>query len=277
MKLLVLLPLTLPRISVSLIQFGHALLQYLSPPAQVIFVMAIFPLVMTVLQFCLVDQVIKAGKEQEKEGDEEEGGYSRVPTREAEIEATPRGLTVKEARRRGSTVKSRVPSPSISPAPIMPSSPLLSPADGEGRQDYGSATPSPGANSGNRRSGIFWERLLRRESGVEDDVEDGLNGTSADSSVFGGEETLQVRQYKRSGAPSPDSQRGANGDTTQLDASKDFSPVLADLPTTAFSTNSRLSDDLRQQASRNLSPSATHHLPESREDNEYWGLSDVKR
>ena len=276
MKLLVLLPLTLPRISVSLIQFGHALLEYLSPPAQVIFVMAIFPLVMTVLQFCLVDQVIKAGKEQEKAGDEEEGGYRRVPTRETEVDATPRGLTVKEARRRGSTVKSRAGSPSI-PTPTMPSSPLLSPAEGEGRQDYGSATPSPGTNFGNKRSGIFWERLLGQDLGEADNVDDGLNGRSADSSIFDGEETLKRRHYKRSGAPSPDSQRGANEDTAQLDTSKDLSPVLVDPPTTAFSTNSRLSDDLRQQASRNLSPSATRHLTVSHEQDEQWGLSDVKR
>ncbi|EIW73201.1 hypothetical protein TREMEDRAFT_26192, partial [Tremella mesenterica DSM 1558] len=60
MKLLVLLPLTLPGISPLIIRLGHDLLAYLNPDAQVIFVMAIFPLIMNILQFCLVDQVIKA-------------------------------------------------------------------------------------------------------------------------------------------------------------------------------------------------------------------------
>lgn len=83
MKLLVLLPLTLPGISGLLIGFGHNLLEYLSPSVQVVFVMALFPLVMNIIQFCLVDQVIKGGKEEEYgKGEDEEDmldDYERLP------------------------------------------------------------------------------------------------------------------------------------------------------------------------------------------------------
>lgn len=87
MKILVLLPLTLPGISTLLLRFGHAAIEYLSPSVQVVFVMAIFPLIMNVVQFCLIDQVIKAGKDayDGTYGDDqvgsgmgdEEGGYGR--------------------------------------------------------------------------------------------------------------------------------------------------------------------------------------------------------
>ena len=63
MKLLVLLPLTLPGISTILLRIGHAAIDYLSPSVQVVFVMAVFPLIMNVVQFCLIDQVIKGGKD----------------------------------------------------------------------------------------------------------------------------------------------------------------------------------------------------------------------
>lgn len=83
MKLLVVLPLTLPGISGLLIGFGHSLLEYLSPSVQVVFVMALFPLVMNIVQFCLVDQVIKGGKDEDfgKGGDEEDfiDEYERLP------------------------------------------------------------------------------------------------------------------------------------------------------------------------------------------------------
>ncbi|ORY22970.1 Vaculolar membrane protein-domain-containing protein [Naematelia encephala] len=62
MKLLVLLPLILPRISTALLRFSYAVLGFLSPNAQVVVVMAIFPLIMNVIQFCIVDQIVKAEK-----------------------------------------------------------------------------------------------------------------------------------------------------------------------------------------------------------------------
>lgn len=63
MKLVVLLPLTLPGISTILLRVGHAAIDYLSPSVQVVFVMMIFPLIMNVVQFCLIDQVIKGPKD----------------------------------------------------------------------------------------------------------------------------------------------------------------------------------------------------------------------
>ena len=109
MKLVVLLPLTLPGISGSLISFGHSLLEYLSPSIQVIFVMAVFPLIMNVIQFCLVDQVIKANTGKDGEGRngrdwglgstvynlDEEAGYSLLPRAGGEGGDDPHG-SVKE-------------------------------------------------------------------------------------------------------------------------------------------------------------------------------------
>lgn len=62
MKLVVLLPLTLPGISDTLIRFGQTLLGALPTDVQVVFVLSVFPLIMNVLQFCLIDQLIKDGK-----------------------------------------------------------------------------------------------------------------------------------------------------------------------------------------------------------------------
>ncbi len=87
MKLIVLLMLTLPGISGALIRWSQGMLGYLSLDVQVVFVLAIFPVIMNVFQFCVMDQVIKAGKGAEhKEAhdyDEEEmDGYEALPTRE---------------------------------------------------------------------------------------------------------------------------------------------------------------------------------------------------
>jgi hypothetical protein len=68
MKLVVLLPLTLPGISTILLRIGHAAIEYLSPSVQVVFVMMIFPLIMNVVQFCLIDQVIKGNKDAHHQG-----------------------------------------------------------------------------------------------------------------------------------------------------------------------------------------------------------------
>lgn len=79
MKLLVLLPLTLPRISEALSGFAHSLLDYLPASAQVVFAMALFPVVMNVFQFCVVDQFIKAGQAEAKEHDDEAQEYAPIP------------------------------------------------------------------------------------------------------------------------------------------------------------------------------------------------------
>lgn len=94
MKLIVLLTLTLPGISGGLIRWGQSILGFLSLDVQVVFVLAIFPVIMNVFQFCVMDQVIKAGKgaeakergEPDEYDDEEMDGYEPVPTREAETD-----------------------------------------------------------------------------------------------------------------------------------------------------------------------------------------------
>lgn len=97
MKLIVLLPLTLPKISNVLIRWGQNLLSWLSVDSQVIFVLAIFPVIMNVFQFCVMDQLIKAGKGAEAkndhdsdtyEDDDDEEGYRPLPTRETDVEAS---------------------------------------------------------------------------------------------------------------------------------------------------------------------------------------------
>jgi hypothetical protein len=117
MKLVVLLPLTLPYISTGLIRFGQAILGFLSPSVQVVFVMMVFPLVMNVIQFCIVDQVIKS------RNDEEE--YRPLPT-----EAVPKTST-----------------------PVMPRSPLLEAADS---RDYGSTSPRPSIRTSLSNSRDDW-------------------------------------------------------------------------------------------------------------------------
>jgi len=79
MKLLVLLPLTLPHISEALSGFAHSLLDYLPASVQVVFAMALFPVVMNVFQFCVVDQFIKAGNDQTKDHDDEVQEYAPIP------------------------------------------------------------------------------------------------------------------------------------------------------------------------------------------------------
>ncbi|BEJ11864.1 hypothetical protein CspHIS471_0203240 [Cutaneotrichosporon sp. HIS471] len=87
MKLIVILMLTLPGISGALIRGTQSMLGYLSLDVQVVFVLAIFPVIMNVFQFCVMDQVIKAGKgvehkEQRDQDEEEMDGYEPVRTRE---------------------------------------------------------------------------------------------------------------------------------------------------------------------------------------------------
>lgn len=82
MKLVVLLPLTLPGISGELIRAGQSILGALPADVQVVFVLSIFPLIMNVLQFCLIDQLIKAGKHEASDDMEMDMGepYRPLPT-----------------------------------------------------------------------------------------------------------------------------------------------------------------------------------------------------
>ncbi|WWD09224.1 hypothetical protein V865_007346 [Kwoniella europaea PYCC6329] len=188
MKLLVLLPLTLPGISKSLIDWSHNLLDHLGAKSQVIFVMAIFPLVMNVLQFCLVDQVIKAGGKEDEDEDHNDraGDYQRIRGHEDDIayeNGNPNGdlesgLTrqisansINRNRRKGS-----------SPSVVIPSSPLLT----SNQRDYGSATPSPiGSPVKNKSilpgqttdSNSLWSKLINKVSDVS-------SSTRSSSTVF---------------------------------------------------------------------------------------------
>lgn len=100
MKLIVILPLTLPKISNAIIRWGQSMLSWLPIDGQVIFVLAIFPVIMNVFQFCVMDQVIKAGKgtdpkdrEHSDVDDDEEMGaeYEAIPTLDSEpAPGTPR-------------------------------------------------------------------------------------------------------------------------------------------------------------------------------------------
>ncbi len=86
MKGMVLLPLLLPGISTGLLDFAHNVLEYLSPSIQVIFAMAIFPVIMNIMQFCLVDQFIKANDRRNRDEavEEAEMEYTRVPDDDVE-------------------------------------------------------------------------------------------------------------------------------------------------------------------------------------------------
>ena len=194
MKLLVLLPLTLPVISTVLIRFGHALLDWLSPSIQVIFVMALFPLVMTVIQFCIVDQVIKGRRGEETDGYDEESGYARLPTADSEYRLTA-------GMRRGEQFKQDAgsQSPPNSDNPVCPSSPLLlsSRHGSPSLRPYGSLSRSPGPSS-DGSTGLW------KLTGAEDDaIHDGSSQIADDlqstASLF------DSREHRRSGAPSPDS------------------------------------------------------------------------
>lgn len=265
MKLLVLLPLTLPHISTFFLSLGQSLLEYLSPDAQVIFTMSIFPLLMNMIQFCLIDQIVKASKDKDDRDDDDEG-YHRVPTREADIEARTGGLTVGETRRRGSVIRpptSRTLSSSSAPTSlVMPSSPLLSPA-GSRRDKYGSTSPSPNLGSPNR-SDVFWAALARSASpsdSVSSDQPDGLFGSR-----------LAPGQHVRSGAPSPDSFRPA------LQSSGELQNITDDLPCSAtFTSVSRLSDEAGQQARQSLSPARERMLPRLHGEQGELGLTEVER
>lgn len=236
MKLLVILPLTLPGISSALSAFGHALLDYLSPDIQVVFVLALFPLIMNIVQFCAVDQVIKAGKDVDVEGE----GYARLGGNDDDVEQgrpDPRS-----PRRRKSSQRQATGSTPSSPA--APRSPLLASADPGSRSpvrklDYGSTSPmlTPADLDQEALSpSSIWARLASVDRQLDPSEESG--GSTAT------EGDMRDRHMRRSAAPSPDSFR--------VDATH---PGHTSPPPTSL-TGSRLSEDLRRVA-RQFSPRAT--------------------
>ena len=228
MKLLVLLPLTLPYISDGLIHMGHVLLGWLSPSVQIIFVMALFPLVMNIVQFCIVDQVIKAGQSnKDLNMDDEESGYHAVPTREADGDLTRGRSSSRESRHRH--LKSSRQSSPLS-TPRLPKSPLMVPAvDTPVNHDYGSTSTSP-SPAGEATS--VWVKMAKRRNSSDTDLTSDL-----------ATERLSVgRESRRSGAPSPDSAIGKTPDGRR----NGLESVGV----------SRLSDEIGRTARRTLSPEA---------------------
>jgi hypothetical protein len=124
------------------VHLGNWVLDWMSATSQVIFVMMIFPLVMNVLQFCLVDQILKSGPEADEHkvvlspgGDP--GAYERLPTTAGDAEEQGFGGNAGTSNRRRSF---GILNPNET-TPI-PSSPLLG-EDKDRPTGYGSATPSP--------------------------------------------------------------------------------------------------------------------------------------
>lgn len=192
MKLLILLPLLLPVISPALSTFAQTLLEWLSPRVQVIFVMAVFPLTMTVIQFCIVDQVIKAGgKIASGDYDEEQGGsggggggaYTRLSTGDSSAFLRPEDTSSQH-------LAADIPP---SKSPVLPSSPLLSASrqssPGLSRR-YGSMTTT--------RNESMWEAISRERPEENED-----EAYSTYVNALGTEDRLDSRN-KRSRAPSPD-------------------------------------------------------------------------
>ncbi|TYJ57606.1 hypothetical protein B9479_001688 [Cryptococcus floricola] len=259
MKLLVLLPLTLPGISDPLLRLGHWLLDYLSPSAQVIFVMAVFPLIMNIVQFCLVDQVIKASPQaDEGRGDEvrdsagrrgrggDGEGYSRVPDWEADLE-------------------SEGPKPGAVDRALPPSSPLLSAG---GHDGYGSTTPSPMGSPTTSHSylpeslngGSIWSKITGKAGSEGPKVGEAGSSTWWEYPEAAEEGRLSVppERANRSKAPSPDSARASKLAFTSPipppSASTD-PPIPADPSSSATSSSS--SARPRQQ-SRDWGTNSSH-------------------
>ncbi|KAL7420268.1 hypothetical protein Q5752_005237 [Cryptotrichosporon argae] len=154
MKLAVLLPLTLPRISAALIGGTQALLARLPPNAQVVVVLAVFPLIMNVFQFCVIDQIVKAGTGAkgvdgadndagDAPGDERGrtgSGYERVPTRDIDHDHAYAHAGRGDLRRRNSSARDLTQSPQSA---SMPASPLMHAQDGRKPDHYGATSPRP--------------------------------------------------------------------------------------------------------------------------------------
>lgn len=293
MKLLVLLPLTLPHISDLFLGLGHSMLAYFSPSVQVIFVMAVFPLIMNIVQFCLVDQVIKAGgkiDDDEEEGGvggggggggsriygtgDEEEGYRRVPGWEHDLDGRASGedlftaVTKKEGEAEGEGEENRG-----NGLPL--SSPLLSPSRYDG---YGSTTPSPvGSPAKSVEGQDLWTRMLGKSKGQGGSSSSSLKerlGAAKGGMVsrdtwwaYPEEEEDEggfAQRNTRSHAPSPESIRPAglpaaatqNGSGTTMFRKKSRTPPEWGTSSAALSSHTarRLTSELEREARLTLSP-----------------------
>jgi hypothetical protein len=287
MKLLVILPLTLPYISTALLRMGHYLLDYLNPKVQIVFVMALFPVVMNIIQICIFDQIIKAGKTLGGDEDEDadgDRGYRPIPS--GDVEASP---GIKRRRNSGSKggmsrsgsmdggSRSASRTRNILSTPI-PSSPLLAPSTSGSRTNYGSAPSSPRLN--NSGSGSFWRNML-----------DGRSNTSAPPTSLPISSSPQdshlstataTRHDWRSGAPSPESYRpdpSYDEPITKLDLNTEQQREGRSRPSLELSTQfghvSRLSDDMGREARRQLSPQTKASM--SNLKGEGLGLGDLPK
>jgi hypothetical protein len=289
MKLLVILPLTLPYISTALLRMGHYLLDYLNPKLQIIFVMAFFPVVMNIIQICIFDQIIKAGKTlggDEADGDTDGGdrGYRPIPS--GDIEASPGGM-----RRRNSGLKggmsrngsidggsrSASRNRSILSTPI-PSSPLLAPSTSGSRNNYGSTPSSPAPE--HPGSGSFWRNMLEGSSNPNPPPTSIPTSSSPQDSHLS--TATATRHDWRSGAPSPESYRpdpSQDDRITRLDLSSEHERESRSRPSLELSTQfghvSRLSDDMGREARRQLSPQAKASMNNLK--GEGLGLGDLQK
>jgi hypothetical protein len=267
MKLLVILPLTLPHISTALLRMGHYLLDYLNPKLQIIFVMAIFPVVMNIIQICIFDQIIKAGKtlggdEGDGEADGGDRGYRPIPS--GDVEASPGGM-----RRRNSGLKggmsrsgsldggsrSASRTRSVLSTPI-PSSPLLAPST-SGSRNNGSTPSSPAPEL--PASGSFWRNMLEGRSNPNAPPTSLPISSSPQNSHLS--TATATRHDWRSGAPSPESYRpdpSHDDRITRLDLDSEREREGRSRPSLELSTQfghvSRLSDDMGREARRQLRP-----------------------
>jgi hypothetical protein len=289
MKLLVILPLTLPYISTALLRMGHYLLDYLNPKLQIIFVMAFFPVVMNIIQICIFDQIIKAGKTlggDEGDGDADGGdrGYRPIPS--GDIEASPGGM-----RRRNSGLKGGMPrsgsidggsrsasrNRSVLSTPI-PSSPLLAPSTSGSRNNYGS-TPSSPAHE-HPGPGSFWRKMLDGRSNPDAPPTSLPTSSSPQDSHLS--TATATRHDWRSGAPSPESYRpdpSHDDRITRLDLSSEHERESRSRPSLELSTQfghvSRLSEDMGREARRQLSPQAKASMNNLK--GEGLGLGDLQK
>jgi len=268
MKLLVILPLTLPYISTALLRMGHYLLDYLNPKLQIIFVMAFFPVVMNIIQICIFDQIIKAGKTLGgDEGDEDanggDGGYRPIPS--GDIEASPGsmrrrnsgskgGISRSVSMDRGSRSTSRNRNRLSTP---IPSSPLLAPSTSGSINNYGSTPSSPAPEHSG--SGSFWRNMLEGRSNSNPPPTSLPTSSSPQDSHLS--TATATRHDWRSGAPSPESYRPDHGQDdriTRLDLASEPERSTRSRPSLELSTQfghiSRLSDDMGREARRQLSP-----------------------
>lgn len=147
MKLVVLLPLTLPGISGELIRAGQSILGALPADVQVVFVLSIFPLIMNVLQFCLIDQLIKAGKHAEGHPEEMDMGESYRPLPTSSSRDPELGLETRRAS--SSRGHSKPPSRSGS---VLFSEPEEEPLYGDSSRSPKSKPKVPSI------AGSFWSR-----------------------------------------------------------------------------------------------------------------------